>query len=31
MRIKEIIDTIFISGLQNFDNNDALYPIEINF
>lgn len=29
MRSKEIIDTIFIRGLQNFENHDSLNPIEI--
>ena len=29
MRDKEIIDTIFIRGLQNFEKYDILNPIEI--
>ena len=29
MKNKEIIDTSFIRGLQNFDNYDSLNPIEI--
>ena len=29
MRNKEIIYTIFIKGLQNFDNYNVLNPIEI--
>lgn len=29
MRSKEIIYTIFIRGLQNFENYDSLNPIEI--
>lgn len=28
MRNKEIVDTIFIKGLQNFDKNDKLNPLE---
>ena len=29
MRSKEIIDTIFVICLQNFENYDSLNPIEI--
>ena len=28
MRNKEIVDTIFIKGLQNFDKSDKLNPLE---
>lgn len=29
MRDREIIDTIFIGGLPNFDTSDIINPIEI--
>ena len=29
MRSKEIIDTIFIRGLQNFDNYDILIQLKL--